>query len=191
MSLLSSLATPGAAATTQVFASPTGSDTNPGTLESPVASLQRAREIAREQVKKGESVYVNLRAGRYYLSRPLVFTSEDSAKGAAFNIWTSFSGENVTLSGGRLIRPDWKTYRDGIMMAELPEVKAGKLDFDQLFVNGELQQMARYPNYDPNARNYNGVAADCISPERVKDGRTLSEDSSTPCTRMSGAISIM
>jgi len=168
VSLLSSVASPGASAPAQVFVSPTGSDTNPGTLESPVASLQRAQEIARQHIKKEESVYVNLREGTYYLPRPLVFTGEDSPKGAGFNIWTSFNGANATLSGGQLIRPNWKPYRDGIMMAELPQVKVGKLDFDQLFVNGELRHMARYPNYDPNARNYNGVAADCISPERVR-----------------------
>ena len=43
-----------------------------------------------------------------------------------------------------------------------------RLDFDQLFVNGERQFMARYPNYDPAARVYGGTAADAISPERVK-----------------------
>ncbi len=38
---------------------------------------------------------------------------------------------------------------------------------DQLFVNGQRQHMARYPNYDPDARQFNGSAADAIAPERV------------------------
>ena len=38
---------------------------------------------------------------------------------------------------------------------------------DQLFVNGQRQHMARYPNYDPNARQFNGSAADAIATERV------------------------
>ena len=38
---------------------------------------------------------------------------------------------------------------------------------DQLFVNGQRQHMARYPNYDPQARQFNGSAADAIAPERV------------------------
>ena len=38
---------------------------------------------------------------------------------------------------------------------------------DQLFVNGQRQHRARYPNYDPNARQFNGSAADAIAPERA------------------------
>ncbi len=46
----------------------------------------------------------------------------------------------------------------------------GKLPFelDQVFVNGRRMRMARYPNYDPDARPFNGTAADAIEPSRVK-----------------------
>ena len=40
---------------------------------------------------------------------------------------------------------------------------------DQLFVNGKKQISARYPNFDPNIRIFNGYAADACSPERVKN----------------------
>ncbi len=39
---------------------------------------------------------------------------------------------------------------------------------DQLFVNGQRQILARYPNYDPNAKYLGGWAPDAISPERAK-----------------------
>jgi hypothetical protein len=39
---------------------------------------------------------------------------------------------------------------------------------DQLFVNGQRQMLARYPNYDPNAKYLGGWAPDAISPERAK-----------------------
>jgi hypothetical protein len=39
---------------------------------------------------------------------------------------------------------------------------------DQLFVNGQRQPLARYPNFDPTQRIYNGYAPDAISPERAK-----------------------
>ena len=34
---------------------------------------------------------------------------------------------------------------------------------DQLFVNGQRQIMARYPNFDPNAAQFNGTADDAFS----------------------------
>jgi hypothetical protein len=45
------------------------------------------------------------------------------------------------------------------------------LYFDQLFVNGKLQRMARYPNYNPKAKFLGGTAADAISAERIKKYR--------------------
>ena len=47
-------------------------------------------------------------------------------------------------------------------------MKEGKFDFDQLFLDGRRQHMARYPNFNPAASNYGGTAADAISPERIK-----------------------
>ncbi len=38
---------------------------------------------------------------------------------------------------------------------------------EEIFVNGERQILARYPNYDPKAQYFDGFAADAISPERV------------------------
>ncbi len=35
-------------------------------------------------------------------------------------------------------------------MCSLSEVRAGQLDFTQLFVNGKRQIRARFPNYDPD-----------------------------------------
>ncbi|HLR25322.1 MAG TPA: PDZ domain-containing protein [Fodinibius sp.] len=41
-------------------------------------------------------------------------------------------------------------------------------DFEQLFINGEKQHLARYPNFRENVYPYNGWVADAIDPERVK-----------------------
>ncbi|WP_221284490.1 PDZ domain-containing protein [Mucilaginibacter sp. SP1R1] len=43
----------------------------------------------------------------------------------------------------------------------------GDYIFDQLFVNGQLQRMARYPNYNPAAKMLGGTAADAISAQRA------------------------
>ena len=150
---------------TDFFVSPTGGDTNPGTLERPFATLERAQQAAR-QVQRREAVTVNLRAGVYYLPSTLVFTSDDSGTRNAPVTYQAYSGEQAVISSGsRLTNLTWEPYRAGIMRATVPAGFAT----DQLFVNGERQSMARYPNFDPNVRHFNGYAADAISPERAAD----------------------
>jgi hypothetical protein len=134
--------------------SPAGSDTDDGTSARPFATIGRAQVAARQS--KGASVV--LRAGTYYLPATLVFTQEDSG-----TEYRAASGEKVVVSGGTKLDLKWQPYRDGIMQAKTP---AG-LAMDQFFVNGVRQHMARYPNYDGNARPYNGAAADAFSKERA------------------------
>lgn len=148
-----------------IFVSPDGHDGNPGTAALPLRTFRAAQLTARELKKKisGElSVY--FRAGTYYLPETIVFTPEDSGKQNAPITYLPYPGERVILSGGNRIEPAWTPYRDGIMQTAVPP----GTDTDQLFVNGQRQILARYPNYDPNAKYLNGWAADAISPERVK-----------------------
>ena len=58
----------------------------------------------------------------------------------------------------------WDTFKNGIYKAQVPH----GLKFESLYANDELMVLARYPNFDAKARIFNGYAADCISPERVK-----------------------
>jgi hypothetical protein len=67
------------------------------------------------------------------------------------------------ISGGVRLKLEWTPWRDGIFQAKAP---AG-LVWDQLFINGDRQHMARYPNFDPQAGQFNGSSADAISPERI------------------------
>jgi len=68
------------------------------------------------------------------------------------------------ISGGvRLEKLDWQPYRDGIVQAKVPD----ELQTEEIFVNGERQILARYPDYDSKAQYFDGFAADAISPERV------------------------
>src|ERR1017187_7478217 len=137
--------------------SESGSDQNPGTQEHPLATLsgaQRAVRELKETVRR--PIRVLVRAGTYYLERPLVFREEDSGTADALITYAVAPGERATLSGGRRLDCGWRPYRDGILMCELPDVKSGKLDFTQLFINGERQVRARYPNYDPSAPGKSG-----------------------------------
>jgi hypothetical protein len=125
-----------------------GNDRNPGTEHEPFATIARAREAIRERKGRlNEPVVVWVRGGTYYLPEPLVFEPADSGREKSIT-YAAYPGEPVTLSGGRKLTCQWRPYQDAIMRCELPEVRAGRLDFTQLFINGKRQIRARYPSYD-------------------------------------------
>jgi len=149
----------------EFWISPQGNDANPGTRERPFTSLVRARDVVRSAPQRGrEPITVTLREGVYRLPETLVFPPADSGSSNAPVVWRAAAGETVVISGGiELHGLRWRPYRDGIMQAKVPPGFAT----DQLFVNGKPMPMARYPNFDPNQRIFNGTAADAISEERV------------------------
>lgn len=142
--------------------SPAGNDANPATAAKPLATLAAAQRAARAAVGK-KPVTVWLHAGTYYLPETVRFTAEDSGTAQAPVDYAAAPGEQPAISGGARLQLDWKPFRDGVFQAKTP---AG-LAMDQLFINGQRQHMARYPNYDPDARQFNGSAADAIAPDRV------------------------
>ena len=158
-----------AALTTQLLAagefhvSLQGDDANPGTQAKPFATLQRAQQAARKAAGR-EAVTVLVRSGTYYLPETWVFTAADSGTQAAPLVYQAYAGEQPVISGAlRLPKLKWQPCKDGILQAAVPE----GFVTDQLFINGERQVLARYPNFDPKARFFNGSAADAISAQRV------------------------
>ncbi len=145
-----------------IFVSPTGDDANPGTQARPFATLMRAQAATR-QAKGRDPVTVWLRGGTYYLAKTLEFTAEDSGTANAPATWQAWADEQPVISGGIKLALKWEPFRNGIMKARVP---AG-FTTDQLFVNGERQILARYPNFDPTVRILNGYAKDAFSPERA------------------------
>lgn len=67
---------------------------------------------------------------------------------------------------------------------------SGNPVMDILVVDGQLRHMARYPNFDEKAVRFNGTSAQATAPERVKKWKIRPEVIYTPCTGMTGAISI-
>jgi hypothetical protein len=148
-------------AQTLFFVSTQGNDKNPGTKEKPYATIGKAQI---EASKLKEAVNIILRGGTYYLTKPVIITSQDSRSGSTAIVFKSFPGESVIVSGAVPLKLKWSEYKNGIWQARVEK----EVIFDQLFVNGKLQRMARYPNYNPKAKFLGGTAADAISPERVK-----------------------
>jgi len=141
------------------FISPTGSDANPGTLNQPFATLQRAQQAARENYGN-----VFLRGGIYYLPATLVFTEQNSGTKDAPVIFQNYRDEMPVISGGaRLENLNWQPGTNGIFQAKVP----ADLQAEEIFINGERQILARYPNFDPKAQYFDGYAADAISPARA------------------------
>lgn len=141
------------------YVSPSGNDTNPGTLEKPFATLQRAQQAVRQNRSD-----VFLRGGTYYLPAPLVFTAEDSGTKDQPVVFQNYQNEKPVISGGiRLENLNWQPFTNGILQAQVP----ADLQTEEIFINGERQILARYPNFDPEAKYFDGFAADAISKERA------------------------
>jgi hypothetical protein len=149
----------------ELYVSPNGSDDFAGSSkEKPVASLAKARDLARSHAGK-EAVTVNVADGVYYLPETLTFTSEDSGTATHPIVYRAENEGGAVLSGGSKLKLNWTSYKDGIFQATTP---AG-LEVDQLFIDGKAQRMARYPNYNPKKKTaaYQGYSADAFSKERA------------------------
>lgn len=126
-----------------------GDDANPGTATAPFASLTGARHAIRQLERPlAAPVKVLVHEGIYYLSKALVLDPEDSGTPEAPVTYEAALGEKVTISGGLQLNLEWEAYKNGILMARLPEAQRNHLDFAQLFINGRRQTRARYPNRD-------------------------------------------
>ncbi|MBK9137996.1 MAG: right-handed parallel beta-helix repeat-containing protein [Verrucomicrobia bacterium] len=139
----------------EVHVAPDGNDQWSGRLrrpnqertDGPLASLSAARDAARRlRAAFGRPVPINIlvQGGRYRLNEPLILDPRDSGTSNAPVIITAAPGERPVFSGGELIagfRPAGDRWE-----AELPEVKAGRWYFRQLWVNGERRPRARSPN---------------------------------------------
>jgi hypothetical protein len=125
-----------------------------GTSSDPFASLDYALQQAAKSSKK--SVIIYIKKGTYHLSETIKITHKD---------WSgkrlSITGNEAILSAAKKLQLKWVKLNNSIWKASLDTNP-----FDQLFMNGQLQILARYPNYDPTARNFNGSAADAL--EKLK-----------------------
>jgi hypothetical protein len=143
---------------------PTGIDSNPGTKTAPYQHLAAARDAARGLAGK-ETVTIHVADGVYYLPQTLVFEPADSGTGKHPIIYQAANEGKAVLSGGLKLDLKWEAQNDGIFKAITP---AG-LSIDQLFIDGDRQRMARYPNFDPNKTTaaYQGFSSAAFSKERA------------------------
>ncbi len=143
----------------RLFVSPNGNDTQTGSLNQPLKTVQAA--LQRTQHFKGEAVEILCRKGTYVFDETMIISGKNFAP-RSLKI-QPYQHEKVVFSGAKKVNLQWVPYRDGIFKASL--VLAANPD--RLFLNGKAQPMARYPNFDEKSRIFNGTAADALSKERI------------------------
>lgn len=160
----------------QVHVSPGGKDDNPGTLEAPLASLEKARDLLRETRKASpenfsEGAKVWIHEGFYELSSPLVLSDEDGGGKENPVFYRAAPGESPELIGGRVLPPEGfapvtdpslldridpaareeirciDLHGMGIQdLGEFPDTYNTPPALPDLFFKGERMVLARWPN---------------------------------------------
>ena len=110
------------------YVSPTGSDAGAGTIASPFATLERARDAVRAAKQAdpapGGVVTVWLRRGDFVRTNALVLTAADSGTENAPVVWRAYGDERVRLLGGRIL-DGFQPVKDPAVLSRLDEGARG------------------------------------------------------------------
>ena len=131
-----------------LYLSPVGEDTSPGTPDEPLATLNGARNRIREirqQGQGGDTVFVIVRDGRYFMHEPFIFEPQDGGMGQFPVIYMAEKGANPEFYGGIEIK-NIQTNEEGYWIADIPEVIRWNWRFEQLYVNGNRALPAESPD---------------------------------------------
>ena len=110
------------------YVATTGVDSNPGTEDSPFATLQRARDEIRTQGLPTGGVIVYLRSGSYRLSSTFSLSSQDSGTSTKPVIYQAYPGEEVIIHGSQPLDPaSFVPVTDSAVLARLPQSTTGKV----------------------------------------------------------------
>ena len=110
---------------TDIYVSPGGNDSNPGTKEEPLKSLIGAKYHVRQIRSSIEGdITVWFRGGNYHLDETVVFGMEDSGESESFITYAAYPGEEAVFSSGKEIG-DWKKVNEEI--PGLPDKARGNI----------------------------------------------------------------
>ncbi|WP_030331148.1 RICIN domain-containing protein [Micromonospora parva] len=120
------------------YVAPDGNDANPGTLQSPFKTIQRARDVVRPiSANMTGDINVYLRGGTYPVSSTIEFGASDSGTNGFRVSYGAYSNEKPILDGGVQVT-GWTQHSGNIWKAPLD--RANKLR--ALYVNDKRAVMA-------------------------------------------------
>lgn len=119
-----------------------GSDSNPGTLAQPFATIQKARDVVRTiNGNMTGDIYVYIRGGKYFQNSAVAFNESDSGTNGNRVYYKNYSGEEPIIVGGQAVT-GWTLYSGNIYCANV----GTSWKFYTLYENGVRAMMARTPN---------------------------------------------
>lgn len=125
----------------QIYISPSGDDRNSGAQNSPVRSLERARDLVRTRNQgMTADLTVQLQPGVYRLDHALTFDARDSGTGG-HNVIYKATGEFAVVSGGLRVT-GWKLVDRARNLWSAP-APSGLTDTRQLYIDGVRAVRAR------------------------------------------------
>ena len=124
------------------------------TLDLAVAAAARLR-----RQNPGVPLKIEVGAGDYYIDAPLRIGPDLSGTPAAPTLIVAAAKSEPRLLSGRVLRLMWEPFGKGVFRARVADWPVSRQPFDQLFMDGESEIRARYPN--------SGYAPDAVSPERI------------------------
>ena len=111
--------TGGATSLTGYFVSPTGNDTNAGTMSAPFQTIGKARDVVRAAAANMTAdINVYLRAGTYGITSTIAFGPQDSGTNGHRIVYQAFPGEVPVLNGATKVT-GWTQQSGGIYKASL------------------------------------------------------------------------
>lgn len=139
----------------ELYVSPDGNDTNPGTLTQPFRTLTAARDAVRKinQNMQGDIV-VYLREGTYRVTEPVAFDLRDSATNGYSIRYEAYEDETPVISGATQVT-GWSKFNDKLYAAPLNR----DIKLRNLYVNDHranmgsitVQAQGGYGDYSVNA----------------------------------------
>ncbi len=159
----------------RVFISTDGSDSNSGSFDSPVATLDKgiALGLQAKSTNPGKTVTVNIRGGEYKVNKSTKLNAQHSGTEANPFVIQAYNGEEVVITGSITLTPQkFKGVSDEETLARIPteahgyvgvydlskdmniveaynsnsEMGGNKTGYYELSVDGKYQTLARWPN---------------------------------------------
>ena len=124
------------------YISPEGNDSCTGNANTPLKSIQQAQALAMPYFGKREIQFVFM-DGIHHLDSTIVINNDQSGSETCPVTYRAQNMGKAVICGSGTLSLQWQPWNDSIYMAEVTD----SLPYiDQLYVNGKLGTMARYPN---------------------------------------------